>query len=139
MKILLLVHVEDSFRSRFDKDLITNIKRKSKRCDATIHFTSEVDDYNPIIELHNYIDKEISWGWGYEPACFDYDENEVKYVIESCGHEYTWIPPYLRDVNWKNDTVLLGGGCDGECLADMESVLSHLEIDYKRCNDLIYS
>ena len=137
MKTLFLVHIEETFRNRFDDDMIDNIIKSAALYDQVIHFTSMVNDEEPVEELQPYITKEIQWGWGYEPACFEYDKEELDYLIDSLGHEFTWIPPYLRNYNIRE--VDLGGGCDGECLTDMESVLSHLNIDYNRKMKFIYS
>lgn len=139
MKVLLLVHIEETFRNRLSDGLIKKIINFARKCDKVIHFTSCVNDYEPIYELQPYITESVQWGWGYEPECFETAEEELEYLIESSGHEYTWIPPELRDNPFKNDKVYLGGGCDGECLADMESVLSFVNVDFDKRNELVYS
>lgn len=138
-RILLLVHVEETFRCLFNGQILRNIVRavKSGNYRRVIHATSNIDDWEPISELAPYVDETIDWGWGYEPAMFT-DRIERKWVIpaDNSLHEYTWVPPQLR--GWSRGPVTLGGGCDGECLADMEACLKYVGISYRRARSLIY-
>jgi hypothetical protein len=61
---------------------------------------------------------------------------ERKWVIESYGHEFTWVPPALRTL--PDRSVALAGGAMGECLADMESVLDHLGIKFNRLSGVVF-
>ena len=134
MDTLFLVHIEDSFRCMFPDDLIQNIIDFIESNNIfVVHFTSHILDYEPVEELVPHINRTIEWGWGYEPECHPPEEQE--YLICSLGHEWTWIPPFLR--SWKNP-VMLGGGCEGECLADMESILFHQKILFQRKISFIY-
>lgn len=142
MKVLLLVHVEETFREWFRPDMLDRIVEAidGEEYDRVFHFTSFVNDENPVDEIVNLMDRCIQWGWGYEPEVFSDEDKEREHVIASHGHDYTWVPPELREwASWlKEADVTLGGGCDGECLADMESVLHHLNIPYTRRYEFIY-
>ena len=140
MKYLFLVHVEEPFRSNFKSNLINNIRRTISRHSGiqAIHFTSHVDSFKPIKEIQKYVHKEIEWGWGYELESFDGDER--KFVI-NCGnyslHPTTWIPPFLRKWN-KNDSFILGGGCENECLGGMVAILENWKLSYKKNQGIVY-
>ena len=140
-KILFLVHIEETFRKFFERkeDYIENIINKSEEYDRVYHFNSCIDDLETVEELRHIITDEIDWGWGYEPECFESNPEERKFLILSSGHEYTWIPPELRSFDWDNVEISLGGGCDGECLADMESILDELGVDYNFLYEMVYS
>ncbi len=142
IKTLFLVHVEETFRHCFGGMFLRSILKGSGVYDEIIHFTSCIGDEYPIDELIPIIDMEITWGWGYEPEQFDEDNPDRQFVIAPKtflgGHEWTWIPPELRNFDWENREIHLGGGCESECLADMESILSHLNVEYKRMEEMIY-
>lgn len=141
-KILLLVHVEETFRRFFTPNLLDNIADavESGEFDEVIHFTSNVNDDTPVEEIAHLMDEDVCWGWGYEPEVFEHQPEEIPHVIESIGHAWTWVPPELRE--WadrlRGSDIVLGGGYHCECLADMESVFRHLNIDYVRRQELIY-
>lgn len=141
MKILLLVHCEEPFRKFFHKMFVPNLVRecRSKQYGKVIHCTSHVESDQPIKQIRPYIDEEIEWSWGYEPESF-YFEHDKKFIIhsKSDAHEYTWIPPEFRNGFFRGKNVCLGGGYHSKCLADMESVLEHLNVSYKKLNHIIY-
>jgi hypothetical protein len=140
MKYLFLVHVEEPFRSNFKPNLIGNIRRTISNHPniRVIHFTSHVDSFEPIKEIKKYIHQEIEWGWGYEKDSFN--EYEQNFVIR-CGkyslHPSTWIPPFLRKWN-KKDSIILGGGCENECLGGMVAILEYLKLPYKKNQGIVY-
>jgi hypothetical protein len=138
MPILLLVHVEESFRHHFPKGYVRRLVTgcKSKLYEKVIHATSNIEDDSPIPEIAELVDEEIDWGWGYEPEVFR-DRKELKWLISSKSHEYTWVPPELREIH-KNTQIVLGGGYDGECLEDMITVLNHLHLYYEINRQFVY-
>ena len=139
--MLILVHVEDSFRKFFPKMYVQRLIRscKSSKYNKIIHMTSHIDSDEPIKEIRKFIDQEIDWAWGYEPFFFEDDEDEKCWVVEHGGiHEYTWVPPEFRNNLLSNYNVFLGGGYHGECLADMEEVLKYLETNYTLVHGLVY-
>ena len=137
-RVLLLVHVEESFRSSFPPGYAARIRKFARRKDRVIHCTSHVGDDRPISEILDVVGEEIDWAWGYEPESFDGDEKG--HVIRTYGnhHEWTWVPPELR--RWKpgDHSITLGGGCDAECLDDMRAVLRHLGLPYREARSLVY-
>lgn len=141
-KVLLLVHVEETFRSYFRPGMLEMIADAigEGEFDEVIHFTSNINDEQPVEEIACLVDEDVSWSWGYEPEVFETQPEELPFLIESSGHDWTWVPPELRQ--WASrlraSKVYLGGGCDSECLADMESVLRHLQVDYERRREFIY-
>lgn len=141
-KVLLLVHVEETFRKFFSDDLLNNIEKaiNNGEFDEVIHFTSGINNEEPVEEITTLVDEEIDWGWGYEPEVFENQPHELEHVIESIGHEYTWIPPELREraSRLKNCHVTLGGGYHAECLADMVAVLNHLDIPFDYRREFVY-
>ena len=140
-KILLLVHCEDAFRSMFPSMFIPRLIKECRNADWVIHFTSHVNDDEPIEDIIPYVNEQIDWGWGYEKEQFLFDDNEdeAKWVIDSIGHEFTWVPPELRNGRFKsNDFIVLGGGAEWECLADMVSVLDYQDIEYKKLSQIVF-
>lgn len=140
MECLLLVHIEDGFRKFFPRNMIDRLVSSldAGEYDRVIHFTSHITNEQPIYELDTLIDEEVEWGWGYEPEGFR--KHDLPFVIRSSGHDWTYVPLWLRTAKaWLTEAnITLGGGYDGECLADMESVLRHLDIPYKRELNFIY-
>lgn len=140
--LLIIVHMEESFRDYDFEKAVKSLCReiRSGKYDRIVHCTSNITDFETIPELKYLIDDELDWGWGYEPDCFDEDEQE--WVLDASGqsyHEYTWVHPEMRDpAFFEGYEVFLAGGCSGECLADMEVVLDHLEISYIREENAIY-
>ena len=141
--MLILVHIEESFRQHFPDSMYALRLIRACKCgkyNRVIHCTSFVQDDRPIAELCNLITEEIDWGWGYEPCIWNRDDSEREWVIESLYslHEWTWVPTELRNGLLDSYNVYLGGGCSGECLADMEAVLEHLDVPFKKVYGYIY-
>lgn len=141
MNILILVHVEETFRRYFPDSMY--VKRLIRACkcqkyNRVVHCTSFVNDEHPIEEIRYLITEEIGWGWGYAPCMWAEDDPEREWLIESSGHEWTWIPPEFRDGLFNGYNVYLGGGLDGECLTDMECVLHRLSVPYKKVYGYTY-
>lgn len=137
--MLLLVHIEEQFRSRLSDEYLARVRQACKRADYVVHASSNFGYDLYVPELEGVIDETIDWAWGYEPEAFDYDEDEKKWVIPTVNsmHEFTWVPPLFRRPF--NRYLAVGGGCDGECLADMLSVLQHQNISYRLRRPLVYS
>lgn len=133
--ILLLVHVEETFRSHFPKGYLSKLRRACREAPLVWHATSQVNDYEPVEEIADLVRFQFPWGWGYEPEVFATAPQELKWVIPSRGHSFTWVPPELRRFS---DRVSLGGGCDSECLEDMRAVLRHRKISFRERPTLIY-
>jgi hypothetical protein len=123
----------------FAQQIVRAVKRH--KYDEVIHFTSYIDDFEPIKEIQSVITSSIDWGWGYDSDSFSHNEDELKWVIASyrfSAHPTTWIPPELRDWKPNQFRITLGGGYGGECLGDMEAILTHLILSYKKAKCLIY-
>ncbi len=139
-KVLILVHVEEMFREFFPEMYIPRLVKalRSKKYDEVICMVSEVQSPDLIRELQVLPHSRIVWGWSYEPSMFQ--EDEIPWVISDGNliHEHTWVPVKLRDGRLNNAQVFLGGGCDGECLADMEAVLDRLGVKFRRMPGYIY-
>jgi hypothetical protein len=143
--ILFLCHVEEMFRAYFpDKMYVNRLIRgcQSSKYDKVIALISCINDWEPIAEIKDLVTSTIDFSWGYEPEQFENEPSEEPWLIEASHkslHEYTWIPPELRDSTFAhNANIFIGGGCDGECLADFEVVLEHLGVDYTRVEGYIY-
>lgn len=144
--ILLLCHVEEMFRRYFpDKMYVNRLIRAcySSKYSKVIALVSGVEDWEPIEEIKHLVTETIDFSWGYEPESFLHDEeDELPWLIDAShksAHEYTWVPPEFRCPSFFHDTnIFVGGGCDGECLADLEVVLEHLGLDYTRVEGYIY-
>lgn len=141
-KTLFLVHVEEYFHSTglISNDLIKRIKRKILWADRIFVFESELDNnYKLLGELADYLEKKgknwktISWGWGYEPEMYEDDSLEAQFCIpaKNSMHEFTWIPPELRNARqWDYGKICVSGGVRNECLADFLSILNYLNLKY---------
>jgi hypothetical protein len=139
--VLLLVHVEETFRKHFpDAMYVPRLIHscKARKYDEVIHCTSMMNDMRPILEIVDLIDMEIDWAWGYEPDLFG--DEEIEWVIPArySLHEWTWCPEELRNGRLDNCVVWLGGGHYCECLADMCAVLKHLGIEFYIIDGLTY-
>jgi hypothetical protein len=139
--ILFLVHCEEAFRVHFpDKMFPLRLRRacQARKYDRVIALESKIDNDNVAIqEITDVVTDKIDFGWGYEPECFDQEEKEFVIPTKSC-HEYTWIPPEIRNMNLKNYKVFVGGGCESECLQDFLDILTHLGIDYQKVKGYIF-
>lgn len=139
--LLILVHVEETFRSHFPDSMYVNRLIRACTCkkyDRVIHATSFVNDDHPIEEIRYLITGEVDWSWGYDPDMWDDDDMGRQWLIESYGHEWTWVPPEFRNGFFNGYNVYLGGGYSAECLADMEAVLDHLEIPFTKVHGYTY-
>lgn len=139
MNILFLVHCEEMFRNRFPDPLFALRLRKAckeKKYDRVISLCSYVMEPGLIPEIKDC--SEIwDWAWGFEPE--EFDEEEKRYVIPANGHEWTWIPPELRDKGFfRNARVYIGGGCESECLQDFLDIMDYLRVGYTKVRGYIY-
>jgi len=139
--IPFLVHVEEMFRDYFPDPMYTlRLKRavQALKYDKVFLMVSGVEDDHPIQELVDvtYEDQYIDWGWGYEPDMFN--DVEKSWIIPALGHEWTWIPPELRNDHFDHVNIFVGGGCESECLQDFCDILDHLNLYYKKIRGYIY-
>jgi hypothetical protein len=132
MKILFVVHAEKMFAEIFPGDFQVKLCKEvyGGGYDEIILLDSCIGD--GVLECVD--SNEFTrwyWSWGYEPSMFE--DDELEWVIEgSPAHEWTWVPPEIRDTpeKLKAADVYLAGGCDSECLEDFRLVLAHVGIDY---------
>jgi len=145
MNVLFLVHCEEMFDHLFPWGFRERLAQfvQNPQWDKVIALTSFINDHTPIPEVCLPHVQIWEWGWGYEPECFDHDHDpeEATWLINACGHEYTWVPPELRPPNTRDfdsDNITIVGGGRGECLQDFEDVLCHLKIAYDLHDDLTF-
>ncbi len=138
--VLFLVHCEEMFRNRFPDPLFPlRLKRacRSRKYDRVIALDSMIQ--YPVSLIPEISEERIevwNWAWGYDPKSFTEDERE--FVIPAHGHEWTWIPPELREFSWRNTRVFVGGGFESECLQDWLDILDHLDVTYEKIRGYIY-
>ena len=142
MNILFLVHIEEMFRDSFPYyDYPSRVVKiiESNQFDEIYLLCSTIESIHPqpIEELRYFNFPTIEWSWGYEPCMFD-DDDEKSWVIQSYGHEYTWIPPELRTSRFDYANIFVGGGYESECLEDFVNILDHLNLKYEKVRELIY-
>lgn len=157
MNVLFLVHIEEMFRKWFpDPAYGARIARSTSagKYERVFILNSGLDEEGPdgrrgiIGEVvwnsypHYCVPRNVyieDWSWGYEPGCM-YNAEENNWVIQSHGHDWTWVPNFLRDSihYFKAANIFVGGGGRGACLADWESVLWYLNIPYTSIDGLIY-
>lgn len=145
--ILFLVHIEKAFKHRFPKNYETTLVKAclSKRYDEVIILVSGVTDIEPINEVKNVTNPNqwIEWGWGYSPRYFK-DNNlpldEKKWLIKATGfkHNWTWIPPFIRNRSFHGDNIFVGGGGENQCLQDFLDILNWFGYSYKKVKKYIY-
>ena len=144
MNILFLVHIEPGMKPCMPLGYPERVAEivDAAEYDRVYHMSSGFEREAHVWEIGYIITTEIEWAWGYEPETFEDQPDELPWVIESSGHEYTWVPPELRDLarllRNPNVSVTVGGGHEYECMADFLCVLDHLEINYQVDNDLVY-
>jgi len=148
--------MEEMFRGHMGYDMPLELAEliEGGEFDRVVALVSGLElPFSPVEELTWGTNEVWEWGWGYEPHMFadspedecaaeamwggdpyEGQNEEMQHLIESNGHEWTWIPHALRDevavLRLQNADVFLAGGADGECLADFETVMDSLEIDY---------
>lgn len=135
--------------------------RACKSHDLVIALESQVDtNFELVDELRPHVNETWNWSWGYEAKLvYDYDLCDcdagpdydsvhdygfrhtckaAEWVIESDGHEATWVPVEIREPKWRNYYITVAGGCRGECLSDWLSVLQHMNLRYKMPESYVY-
>jgi hypothetical protein len=132
MKYSLIEHLEDNY---YDKVIFTMFEDYQRM------------DYHE--GLYGNMDF-IEYGYGWEPEQFEdaeylderyYSENDSILIPVSNAYyceRWALINDEVRE--WlpsKTDNVFICGAFEGECLADLESVLDHCNIEYSRINELI--
>ena len=149
-KVLFLVHVEEMFRRFFPDPLYPlRVRHSAMAAKYTRIIVLDSDIGEPGNDGRRGVIEEIaslpletwSWSWGYEPGySYDNDDPDATWTIPSDGHEATYVPAELRSQldYFTQADVYIGGGCNGECLADWECVLEYLGIPYHRVEGLIY-
>ena len=138
MKLLLLCHVEESFRHLFPDMYVQRLVQACQQPGyRVVHLTSGIYDDHPIKELLPYVNQEIDFAWGYNQYQFRDDESELRWVINSKSpydnHAYTWVPYEFRKPSFFRgyEEIITGGGCYLECYADFTSVLDALGVQYR--------
>lgn len=141
-KLLLVVHPGLAHLRFWDHDTIKAIEDPSWLDDYSrvVVLTDEELCGETVSTIEAAATDTIQWGWGYDPECFteDCDKEDAEWLIRSLGHEFTWIPPELRDFRFKDYAVSICGGADAECLEDMRAILRHLEIAWTVEERFIY-
>lgn len=151
MDVLFLVHIEEMFRGLMDDDYPDRICEAIPQYDRVVILDSDVGDgileevvphYKPWMSYDPMTGAEIYiWSWGYEKGqVYEEGEDADEWVIGSLGHEWTWVPVWLRgeaDI-LRRHNVFVGGGANGECLMDWECVLDHLDIPYTLVDELVF-
>lgn len=140
-RVLFLVHIEPMFEKFFPDNYRNKIRDAASRYDRVIALDSEVDTgvCEWLKRLLPYIEIE-HWSWGYEAGqIYDYDEdNPEQWIIPASGHDFTWIPPFVRYGRFKDYSIGVGGGHRLECLADWEDVLEACGYKYRLIQSIIY-
>ncbi len=105
--------------------------------DRVIVLSSGMDDI-PITPIRFNNLETWEWSWGYDPE--QMTEAEEAWVIPSLGHEWTWVPPQLRNNmrTFKAAEIFIGGGFESECLQDWVDVLNYMKLDYTKVRELIF-
>lgn len=138
--ILFLIHTEESMRQFYPHGYEGKVRRLARRFDYVIHCTSHIDDDLPTESIAALVDECIHWAWGYEHASFADEPDEARWIIPVDGiHEWTWVPPALRDATqWHHCNITIAGGADQECLTDFEAVLQYQGLTYRRAESCIF-
>lgn len=134
---MFIVHVEDSFKGYMSEQTIPYIlcEAMKHQCDI-FPLESHVDSWESCEEiqvLKEYLPYQpIHFSYNYELDMFEEDDEDNNWIIESRGHEYTWIPPEFRNTEWlkQYEHIYVTGGARHECLDDFLVVLEYLDIDY---------
>lgn len=143
-RVLFLVHVEEAFRDLFPgPGYAARLARAVAEYDRVICLVSMIDGNLPLRDLRLPGVETWLWPWGAEPGepIFG-DPGEEAWIIPSpgSGHEHTWVPEEIRDAGaWAGVGIEVGGGADGECLADWENVMRHQRLPYARAEHLVYA
>lgn len=86
----------------------------------------ETWDFAPYDEAYF----ELPWGQGECP--------EGDCIQVSSHHRYTYLYPWMRELKQYSGQIVVGGGMKYECLLDLREALTHLEIDYRTEDILVY-
>lgn len=136
IQTLFVVHVEEMFRGFFGKMYVNRLRSAvlSDRYNRVVYLNSGIDSPDRIEDLSDLPGEDMEWGWGYEPPMFEHDEEELKWCIPAplSPHEWTWVPPELREITQGHlGAVTVAGGARGECLQDFIHVLRYLKIQHR--------
>jgi len=135
-KLLFLVHVEPMFEKFFPENYLKFVQLAARKFDRVIALDSQVD-IGVCPEVQRIDGVEImGWGWGYERG-EDYG-NGIENTIVSYGHEATWVPDWLLEMNVDMYDVVIAGGYDTECLEDWRCVLDYLSIPFREWRHIVY-
>ncbi len=139
--VLILHHIEpywnaslrEEFSSFSDLVSLAIYHLKTYRYDRVIltHYAaiSLPDDYSGIA---HYITDEFQYGFGWAPAL---GKAGQEFINGTFGSDWVLIDNWMRTLP-KTD-VYIAGCFDGQCVADLECALRHLQVDYKRVERLI--
>jgi len=136
MKTVFVVHCEELFRNNVPPDFPGRVAELIKGFDQVISLESMLDSNGPLEEFHHLISRTWDWGWGYDPDMFE--GAELDWCIESSGHQYTWVPPEVRERAWQWGEVWVAGIFMGECLQDWCDVLDNVGIEYNLLREAIH-
>lgn len=136
--VLFVVHCETMFEEHMSQDFHSKLAEEvygggyTRVIVLESSFVGDGENDRLPYLFGSRIESE-EWSWGYEPDMFEDDQEELPYVVPGCWqHEWTWVPPFIRDnpEYWRNVEVYVAGGCDGECLEDWRCVLNHMDIPF---------
>lgn len=148
-RLLFICHVEPMFDHVFDQSFLIRLGFEAAKYDRVIVLNSEIGEPGQLGETEfswPSTFEQWHWSWGYEEGMFECNKRCGKckdcrdegFLIESSGHEWTWVPPEARKFPWKKYEVTICGGCDSECLQDWRAVLSHLSVEYSELRQCVY-
>lgn len=155
MKILWLHHFEDywnsslkEFDTNFNKELLKVMNYlENEKIDKVLitRFTEnkESDCHYPLISFCNFKNIRIEfkeYGYGFRNDNNEYKKKDLgKDWIYGNREEHTEkdiLPIAEFQKELKNNEVYLGGAFENECLNDVETIMEHLNINYKKIQEL---
>ena len=117
--------------------------------EGTLHDILRQETYDRVIVLNSGLDLPITpirfnnletweWSWGYDPE--QMTAAEEAWTIPSRGHEWTWVPPQLRNHlrDFQSAQIFIGGGFERECLQDWADVLTRMGLEFTKVRELIF-
>ncbi len=143
MKILILQHIEPLWEEKFNIDeLINNVIKHINRSKydkvilTTLEYTGGYEELKPFIDM----EKEFSYAWENPETEKEWYKNnniDTKDIIEvSTPHGWAYLYDWIKRL--KGHKVSVCGGYDGECLTDLQDILTYLNIPFKRVESCIY-
>lgn len=146
MATLIIVHVEpqyDSSEYRLENlaELIQKYADRYYEHWEIINVQTEYDSKNIFYPLREFSTEQ--WLYGFDAEYYKQDSPGLyiegkDYIRVSTCHEYAFVDTWLKQLDKKENYVLVGGARH-ECLQDVYEIMKHLKLKVRINEKLVYA